>query len=383
MTSIVSKLPQVGTTIFSVVSQLAVENNAINLGQGFPNYPMNTQLQHLVTEAMSEGFNQYAPTNGYRPLVEALAAKFLTLYNAQVDPYENITITPGGTYAIFTALATLLHTGDEAIILDPSYDCYAPTVLLNGSKPVFVPMQLPNFDIDWAQVENAITPKTKVLILNNPHNPTGRIFEKSDIEALQQIIGKHNIFLISDEVYEHLVYDGKQHLSLLHYPDLAEKTFVCFSFGKTYNCTGWKLGYAVAPNYLMKEFRKIHQFNCFSCFTPAQVAISKFLSIKEEYLSLGKMMQRKRDLLQQLLQDTPLKALPSHGSYFQCYDYQGKMKQTGLELAKKLITDYQVATIPISAFYNQKSDENQILRFCFCKTDDMLRSVANNLQKLQ
>ena len=269
-----SKLPNVGTTIFTVMSGLATEYNAVNLGQGFPDFPMNHELTGLVAEAMKNNFNQYPPMPGWMPLRESIAEKVEFLYKTKINPDTEITITPGGTYAIYSALTTILQSGDEVIVFEPAYDSYIPNIEINGATAVPINLVYPDYSIDWVAVQKAITSKTKAIIINSPHNPTGSVIGENDIQELRKVVDGTNIFIISDEVYEHLIFDGIPHQSILRYPDLLDRSFVCFSFGKTYNCTGWKLGYCIAPAELTKEFRKVHQYNCFSCHTPSQVALA-------------------------------------------------------------------------------------------------------------
>ena len=376
-----SKLPNVGTTIFTVMSSLAAQHNAINLGQGFPDYEMNETLISLVNSAMKKGFNQYVHMNGYMPLRETLAEKAQFLYNISINPENQITITPGGTYALYTALTTILRPGDEVIVFEPAYDSYIPAIELNGAKPVTIPLMFPDYKIDWEVVRTKISEKTKAIMINSPHNPTGSILSKEDMIQLQNIVTGTNIFIISDEVYEHLIFDGKKHESILNYPDLLKRSFVCFSFGKVYHCTGWKLGYCIASEQLMNEFRKIHQFNCFTCDTPKQVAISEFLQYKDQYLQLGNFLQQKRDYLQNLMKQTRFKALPSYGSYFQLYSYNEIADTTEKEFAINLTKEFGVATIPVSAFY-QVEKNNQVLRFCFSKKEETLEAAVERLRKL-
>ena len=376
-----SKLPNVGTTIFTVMSSLAAQHNAINLGQGFPDYEMNETLISLVNSAMKKGFNQYVHMNGYMPLRETLAEKAQFLYNISINPENQITITPGGTYALYTALTTILRPGDEVIVFEPAYDSYIPAIELNGAKPVTIPLMFPDYKIDWEVVRTKISEKTKAIMINSPHNPTGSILSKEDMIQLQNIVTGTNIFIISDEVYEHLIFDGKKHESILNYPDLLKRSFVCFSFGKVYHCTGWKLGYCIASEQLMNEFRKIHQFNCFTCDTPKQVAISEFLQYKDQYLQLGNFLQQKRDYLQNLMKQTRFKALPSYGSYFQLYSYNEIDDTTEKEFAINLTKEFGVATIPVSAFY-QVEKNNQVLRFCFSKKEETLEAAVERLRKL-
>lgn len=378
--SIHSKLPLVGTTIFTRMSVLAAEHNAINLGQGFPDFMMNAGLIGLVNDAMKKGNNQYVHMNGLALLRERLAEKIENLYAATVHPDTEITITPGGTYAIYTALTTILQPGDEVIVFEPAYDSYIPNILINGGVPVLIPLSYPSYSINWQLVKKSITPKTKMIMLNSPHNPTGMVLSSDDIEQLRSIVRDTGIFILSDEVYEHLIFDDLPHESMLRYPDLRERSFVCFSFGKTYHCTGWKLGYCVAPDALMKEFRKVHQFNCFSCNSPVQFALANFIQQKEQYLHLGAAVQQKRDFFQLLMQQTKFKALPSHGSYFQLYSYAGISEETEMELAIRLTKEYKVATIPVSVFYSKEKDD-KVIRFCFVKKEATLEEAVNRLIK--
>lgn len=376
-----SKLPHVGLTIFAEMSQLAVQYNAINLGQGFPDYPMDSTLIEYVNQAMRDGNNQYTHTDGYPPLRQKIAEKVFELYQTNVDPETQITVTPGGTYAIYSALTSLLLPGDEVILFEPAYDSYAPNIELCLAKPVFVRLEAPDFQIPWESVREKISPKTKAIILNSPHNPTGSILSAADMENLIEITRGTSIIVLLDEVYEHLVFDNKRHESLLRYPELLERGFACFSFGKSYNCTGWKLGYAISGAALMKEFRKVHQFNSFSCFTPTQVALAHFLEDKNAYLELGKKMQAKRDFLLEKMKATAFEPLPSFGSYFQCYQYKGERKETGIQLAQYITREKKVTTIPVNAFYHDGGTANQILRFCFCKKEETLEEAAFRLSK--
>jgi methionine aminotransferase len=379
--AIQSKLPDVGTTIFTVMSVLANEHKAINLGQGFPDYAMSDALIALVSRAMQNGHNQYVHMNGLPALREKLAEKIEGLYAKTISPDTEITITPGGTYAIYTALTTILQPGDEVIVFEPAYDSYIPTIEINGAIPVLIPLIYPDYKIDWKLVQQKITPKTKLIMLNTPHNPTGAVLGAGDIRQLQSIVKGTGIFILSDEVYEHLIFDGKQHESMLRYPDLYERSFVCFSFGKVYHCTGWKMGYCVAPAALMKEFRKVHQFNCFTCNSPVQFALTEFLKEKDNYRLLGAFLQQKRDHLQNLMQQTKFKPLPSYGSYFQLYSYSGITDETEKDFAIRLTKEYGVATIPTSAFYKNETD-NKVLRFCFSKNENTLEDAASRLMKL-
>ena len=376
-----SKLPHVAPTIFTVMSSLAVKHNAINLGQGFPDFPMNEDLISLVDHHMKAGHNQYVHMNGLPQLRTAIAEKLNDSYGCDVDPDTQITVTPGGTYAIYTSLTTVLQSGDEVIVFEPAYDSYIPNIEINGAVAIRIPLTHPGYSIPWQTVKENISPKTKMIMLNSPHNPTGSVLGKEDIEELRKIVAGTQIFILSDEVYEHLIFDNMQHESMLRYPDLAERSFVCFSFGKVYHCTGWKLGYCVAPPELTTEFRKVHQFNCFSCNSPMQFALAEFLSRKEYYNSLGSFLQKKRDYFVELMAQTKFKPLPSHGSYFQIYSYENVSDENEKELAIRLTKEYGVATIPVSAFYKEVLD-NKVLRFCFAKKESTLEEAANRLMKI-
>jgi len=376
-----SKLPDAGTSIFTVMSALATKHNAVNLGQGFPDYQMSEELIALVNQAMQKGFNQYVPMQGYLPLREALAEKIKGLYNTEVDPDRQITITPGGTYAIYTALTTVLQPGDEVVIFEPAYDCYIPNVEVNGAVPVLIDLKFPEYKIDWNEVRQKITARTKMIILNSPHNPTGAVLSENDINELRSIVSGTNIFICSDEVYEHLIFDKIMHQSILRYPDLLERSFVCFSFGKVYHCTGWKLGYCISPPELMNEFRKVHQFNCFSCHSPSQVALSKFLADKDSYLSLSSFMQQKRDHFIGLMRETKFELLDSKGSYFICAKYDRISDETDKDFSIRITKEYGVATIPVSAFYRSGTD-NKVVRFCFAKKNETLEAAVEQLARI-
>lgn len=376
--SIQSKLPAAGTTIFTVMSSLAARHQAINLGQGFPDFPMSDTLVDLVCRAMRDGHNQYVHMNGYLPLREALAAKASLLYQRELDPGANITITPGATYALYTALTTVLQPGDEVIFFEPAYDSYLPTILLNGATPVPVSLSLPHYHINWQEVKEKITKNTRAIIINSPHNPTGSVLGPADLDQLADLVRGSNIIVISDEVYEHLIFDGLKHQSVLKHPELFQRSFACFSFGKVYHCTGWKLGYCMAPAPLMEEFRKIHQFNAFTCDSPKQVALAGFLQDADAYLSLGMKMEEKRNYFQQLMQDTSFRPLPTHGSYFQIYSYENLSAENEKDFAVRLTKDAGVATIPVSAFYKNETN-NQVLRFCFAKREQTLAAAVERL----
>ena len=376
-----SKLPNVGTTIFTVMSGLATHHNAVNLGQGFPDFPMNEELTELVNWAMKNNFNQYSPMPGWFPLREAIAEKVEFLYHTSINPDTEITITPGGTYAIYSAFTAILNPGDEVIVFEPAYDSYIPNIEINGAKAITINLVYPDYHIDWAAVKKAITSKTKAIIINSPHNPTGSVITENDIQELRKIVEGTNIFIISDEVYEHLIFDSIPHQSILRYPDLLQRSFVCFSFGKVYNCTGWKLGYCIAPPELTTEFRKVHQFNCFSCHTPSQVALAQFLQNKEAYLSLSSFMQEKRDYFSKLMRGTKFEMLDSHGSYFICAKYARISDEPDKEFAIRLTKEAGVATIPVSAFY-QNGKDDKVLRFCFSKKNETLEKAVEKLVTL-
>ena len=376
-----SKQPNAATTIFTVMSVLAAQHNAINLGQGFPDFMMDSELTGLVSAAMNNGHNQYVHMNGLLQLCESIAEKINYLYNNSVNADTEITVTPGGTYAIYTALTTILQPGDEVIVFEPAYDSYIPTIEINGAVPVIIPMRFPDYSIDWELVKQKISAKTKALIINTPHNPTGMILNADDIEQLKAVVKNTNIFIISDEVYEHLIYDDMQHESMLRHPELYERSFVCFSFGKTYHCTGWKIGYCVAPAALMAEFRKIHQFNCFSTNSTVQFALADYLKQKDKYLQLGSFLQKKRDYFANMMQQTKFKALPSYGSYFQLFSYNEICDEKEMDFAVRLTKEYKVTGIPVSVFYKNNTD-NKVLRFCFAKKESTLEEAVNRLIKL-
>ncbi len=363
------------------MSALATQYGAVNLGQGFPDFPMNQELISLVEKAMRSGFNQYAPMQGYTPLRNILSKKIKSLYTTSVDPDSQITITPGGTYAIYTALTTILRPGDEVIIFEPAYDSYIPNVVANGGIPILINLKFPDYKIDWDEVERKITSKTKMIMINTPHNPTGSILSDNDIERLRKIVSNTGINLLSDEVYEHLIFDNSKHCSILRYPDLLERSFVCFSFGKVYHCTGWKLGYIVSSPLLMNEFRKLHQFNCFSCHTPSQVALAEFLENEDAYKTLGSFMQNKRDYFINLMKSTKFDLLDSKGSYFICAKYAQISEESDKDFAVRTTKEYGVATIPVSAFYKSGTD-NKVIRFCFAKKEETLEQAVERLIKI-
>jgi len=361
------------------MSALANEHHAINLGQGFPDFPMNPRLSELVYKAMKEGHNQYAHMNGLPLLRERIAEKCFSQYQSVVSATDEITITPGGTYAIYTALTAIINPGDKVIVFEPAYDSYIPNIEINGGKAEAIPLNPDDFSIPWERVRKSITPSTKAIVINSPHNPSGSLLKESDIHALKQLVRDFDLMIISDEVYEHLIFDGNTHLSLLRYPELRARSFCCYSFGKVYHCTGWKVGYCIAPSELMIEFRKVHQYNCFSTNTPVQHALAEFILEKQEYLELGMLLQKKRDHLKNELEGSGLFPLPSGGSYFQLYSYLDLSDNNELDFARRLTTEAGVATIPVSAFYREKTD-NKLLRFCFAKKESTLSQAGERLR---
>jgi methionine aminotransferase len=377
-----SKLPDVGTTIFTVMSSLAVEYNAVNLGQGFPDFMMNEELIALVNEAMKKGNNQYVHMNGLPLLRERIAAKCNKLYHCNINPETQITVTPGGTYAIYTALTAALQKDDEVIVFEPAYDSYIPNIEVNGAKPVLISLQYPDYSIPWNEVKEKVNDKTRMIMLNTPHNPTGMVLSEHDINELKQIVDGTNIIILSDEVYEHLIYDNIKHQSILKHADLMQRSFVCFSFGKTYHCTGWKLGYCISSPELMKEFRKVHQYNCFSCDSPKQFAIAEYIKNEDAYLSLSPFMENKRNYFRELMKATPFKLIPSHGSYFECYSYANFSNEKDIDLATRLTKEYGIASIPLSSFYKNGKDD-KVLRFCFAKKEETLSKAVEQLKNIK
>lgn len=376
-----SKLPSVDTTIFTVISKLAQEHNAINLSQGFPDFEANPKLIDFVVKAMQNGHNQYAPMQGLMKLREFIAEKTLADYGYAYNPETEITITAGGTQAIFTAIATLINPGDEVIIFEPAYDCYSPTIKLFGGLVKPFELQAPDYKIDWEMVKKLFTANTKMIILNTPNNPSGSILSKSDIEALIKLTKNTDILIVSDEVYEHIIFDGEIHQSVALYPELRERSFVVASFGKLLHTTGWKVGYCLAPEKLMIEFRKVHQFNVFSVNTPMQMGIYNYLKHEDVYKEVSAFFQQKRDLFRSLLSQTKFKLLPCKGTYFQCVNYSEISDEKDVQMAKNLLVNFGVAGIPLSAFYTKKKDD-KILRFCFAKNESTLTQAVEKLMKL-
>ncbi|RBQ03175.1 methionine aminotransferase [Pedobacter miscanthi] len=381
MLNIQSKLPGVGTTIFSVMSKLAAEHNAINLSQGFPDYACDPELVKLVNKAMKDGFNQYAPMPGSAFLKETIAEKVEALYKIKYNPDTEITVTAGGTQAIFTALAAIINAGDEVIIFEPAYDSYAPTIKLLGGLVKTYELAPPNYGIDWDMVKKLFTAKTRMIILNTPQNPTGSILSSDDMESLIKLVTGTDILILSDEVYEHLIYDEQKHQSVMLYPELKQRSFIVASFGKLLHTTGWKLGYCLAPEKLTKEFRKVHQFNVFSVNSPMQQAIAEYLKQPKNYTGLASFFQKKRDYFRGLLAESRFTLLPCNGSYFQCASYSDISDEKDTDFSMRLIREFGVATIPVSAFY-QKATDHKIIRFCFAKEDATLAKAAEKLKNV-
>jgi methionine transaminase len=381
MISVTSKLPNVGTTIFSVMSQLATEHNAINLSQGFPDFECPVELVSLVSHHMKKGHNQYAPMPGLLSLREKIAEKINKLHSANYHPETEITVTAGGTQAIFTALAAIIHPNDEVIIFEPAYDCYSPAIKLLGGLVKSFELSAPDYKIDWEMLKKLISSRTRLIILNSPHNPTGMVLTGDDIKQLNHLIDDPDILILSDEVYEHIIFDQKEHLSMARYPGLRDRAFVIASFGKLFHNTGWKMGYCAAPAWLMAEFRKVHQFLVFSVNTPMQYAIADFLTDENFYLGLKDFYQQKRDSFRSLMQQTRFDLLPCFGSYFQCVQYSRIANEPDLDFAKRLTTGFGVAGIPVSAFYSKKTDEH-VLRFCFAKKQETLENDVERLIKV-
>jgi methionine aminotransferase len=373
-----SKLPNLGLTIFSEMTRLANDVGAINLSQGFPDFEADPELFTLVAKYMQQGCNQYAPMQGVGLLRERIADKVQELYRASYDPASEITVTSGASEALFAAITAVVGPGDEVLVFEPAFDSYVPVIKLCGGIPVYIQLKFPDYAVDWNAVRDAISEHTKLIILNFPHNPTGAVLREEDIANLTQIVADTNIVIVSDEVYEHIIYDGYPHLSLAAYPDLASRSYVISSFGKTYHVTGWKIGYCLARCGLSKELQKIHQYLTFASNTPVQHALADFMLKKEVYLQLPSFYQRKRDLFQIALKASRFKPLPCYGTYFQMVDYSSITGDSDIEFARRLTVDYGVAAIPPSVFYHRNNDY-KVLRFCFAKKDETLKEAARRL----
>ena len=379
--SLISKLPQVGTTIFTTMSRMALEENAINLAQGFPGFGSDPVLLELVAKYTRGGFNQYAPMSGVSELKQALATKTQVTQGYYPDPESEVTVVSGATEALFAAFTAIVHPGDEVIVLEPAYDSYVPAITLNGGVPVFVPLQSPDFSVDWALVASKINSKTRAIVVNSPHNPSGYVWSQEYVDNLASLVAQHGLFVISDEVYEHILFDWKSHISLGSNAALRERTFVCGSFGKTFHVTGWKIGYCIAPKVLSTEFRKVHQYLTFSTVTPLQYALAEYLEDAEKYLELPSFYQKKRDLFLKGLALTPLQFQPSQGSFFQLATYGHLSKKSDLLIAEQMTRQLKVACIPVSVFYSTGQD-HQVLRFCFAKKEEELEEALLRIQKV-
>ena len=376
-----SKLPYVGTTIFTVMSKLATDEGAYNLSQGFPSFDCSPKLSELVCHYLKNGYNQYAPMSGAPVFRESIAEKTAKVYGVSYDPETEVTVTSGATEAIFCAVTAVVYPGDEVIVLEPAYDSYVPAIDLNGGIPIFVTLDAPDFKIDWEKVKAKISPKTKAIIVNTPHNPVGTVFSKEDLNNLAEIIRDKDIYIISDEVYEHIVYDGEIHHSMMCHPELKEKAFICNSVGKTYHVTGWKIGYCLAPAALTKEFQRIHQYITFCTVSPMQFALADFLKLPEHYEQLSEFYQRKRDRFNDALSGSRFTLKPSKGSFFQIVSYEKITDEYDYDLAIRLTKEIKVASVPVSVFYKEKRDD-KLLRFCFAKDDEILDKAAALLCKL-
>ncbi|GAA4275218.1 methionine aminotransferase [Aquimarina gracilis] len=378
MQNINSKLPEVSTTIFTVMSKMANQYGAINLSQGFPNFEASPKLIDLVTQGMQKGYNQYAPMPGLLPLREVISEKTNSLYSSNYHPETEVTITSGATQAIFTIIAAFINPGDEVVIFKPAYDSYEPSIELFGGTIVPIQLKTPDFTVDWQEVEEKITSKTKMVIINTPHNPSGSVLSGQDMLQLEKLLKNTDIILLSDEVYEHIIFDGREHQSAARYPGLAERAFITASFGKTFHTTGWKMGYCMAPASLMTEFRKVHQFNVFCSNHPMQYALAKYLKTPENYLLLPNFYQEKRDLFLSMIKDSRFTFTPAAGTYFQLLKYTEITDEGDVAFAERLTKEHKIASIPVSVFnLNQKDDK--VLRFCFAKTDDTLKKAAEIL----
>lgn len=379
--TIYSKLPNTGTTIFTVMSALAKEHSAVNLSQGFPDFNPHPKLVEAVNHAMRHQQNQYAPMAGNVLLRERIAEKVQSLYGSEVNPDTEVTITSGGTQAIFTAILSVVREDEEVILFAPAYDSYAPAIELAGGKAIYYDLEAPDYKVDWQKVKRLINQRTRMIIVNTPHNPTGTILSADDMEQLEKLVHRTDIVLLSDEVYEHIVFDGLQHQSVLRYPKLAERSFVVSSFGKTYHCTGWKMGYCIAPQNLMAEFRKVHQYNVFSVNSVMQAGFAEILTEKDWYLELNSFYKQKRDYFRNAISSSRFKLLDCAGTYFQLVSYSKISEERDVEFVKRLTKDKGVAAIPVSVFYRSHVDSS-IIRFCFAKEETTLRKAADLLLKV-
>jgi methionine transaminase len=377
-----SKLPNISTSIFTIVTELAIKHKALNLSQGFPDFSPPEELISLVEKNMRKGNNQYAPMQGLMKLRESIAAKTEDLYGQSFNPETEITITSGATEAIFSAISAFIQEGDEVIVFEPAYDSYAPVIKINGGNPIYVATKLPDYKIDWEEVNKMVNARTRMIIINSPHNPSGSILSTEGMEKLNKLVTGTKILVLSDEVYEHIVFDGHIHESLAKYPNLKDKAIIVSSFGKTYNATGWKLGYCIANEDITKEIRKIHQFNVFCVNTPLQHAVAEFLGKKEVYQQLAGFYQQKRDEFLELLKGSKFSYTPSQGTYFQLISFKDISDEKDADFANRLIKEYKLASIPVSAFYHKAFDSKE-LRFCFAKSSETLKKAADILHKVK
>lgn len=378
---IFSKLPQTGTSVFAVMSQLANEHKAVNLSQGFPDFPISAELIDKVHHYMKKGFNQYAPMPGVAELRKAIAVMFDYNHGAKYNPDTEINITAGATQGLYSAISTFVRPGDEVIVFEPAYDSYAPAVEVNQGRVKYSKLLFPDFRINWDELPKLITHNTRMIVINTPHNPTGSVLSADDLRRLEKLTRGTDIIILSDEVYEHLIFDGKQHQSASRFPELASRSLVVGSFGKTFHATGWKIGFVLAPENLMKEFRKVHQFVVFAVNTPIQYAMADYLGNPDNYLSLGKFYQKKRDYFAKAVSSSRFKIIPSYGTYFQLLDYSQISDEKEMDFATRLIKENGIAGIPVSPFYQKKND-NRVLRFCFAKQESTLKRAAEILCKI-
>lgn len=379
--NIKSKLPKTGTTIFTVMSALANEYGAINLSQGFPDFSSSERLHRLVYDFMKRGYNQYPPMRGVTELLQQLSVKIDRMYGIRTDPLNEITITAGATQALFTAIAAFVFPGDEVILIEPAYDSYRPSIEVMGGIPIPFELSAPDYRINWKALATLVTPRTRMIIINTPQNPTGMALHADDLLQLDALTRNTDILVLSDEVYEHLIYDGREHQSVLRFPELRRRSIACYSFGKTFHNTGWKIGYAVAPPDLTQEFRKVHQFNVFTVNTPVQYGLAEFLKDPEEYLNLPDFYQRKRDFFLDAMAGSPLRPLQCEGTYFHLFDFSRISEEADTEFARRLTTEYGVAAIPVSVFYSGRRDD-KVIRLCFAKKESTLKEAGTRLKKL-
>lgn len=377
-----SKLSSIGTSIFAVMSKKAQQHNAINLSQGFPNFDCSQELINLVDKYMKKGCNQYAPIEGVMPLREKISEKIEKLHGRKYSPENEILVTAGATQAIYNTITALVREDDEVLIFEPAYDCYVPAIKLNGGRPIYVQLKHPDYYIDWEEVKHLISSRTKLIILNTPQNPSGAVLSVQDLEKLKKLVSGTNILILSDEVYEHIIFDDFEHQSIARFPDLAKRSIIVSSFGKTYHNTGWRMGYCLAPAEIMKELVKIHQYSVYNVNTPIQYALAEYMEKEDRYLELSEFYQEKRDFFLEQLEGSQYEIIPSQGTYFQLLDYSKLSNEKDKDFAERLIKEYGIASIPVSVFYHQKID-NKVLRFCFAKDNETLKKAAECLLKVK